>query len=169
MLHGEVHWRCVGMIAARLASPKLGTVVAGFLAGAGPVDGLVCVLFALLHDSQRRHDGRDPEHGHRAAAYARALRADGALGLDDRRFAVLEVALELHAGGSVHSDATIGTCWDADRLTLPRVGIAVDPWYLSTPSAHDPAMIEWADGQVSAVQPGWPEILAAFARKGLIW
>ena len=31
-------------------------------------------LFCLLHDTQRQNEDRDPEHGPRAADYARAIR-----------------------------------------------------------------------------------------------
>ena len=45
--------------------------------------------------------------------------------------AVERNAIDL-AATSGADDATIGTCWDADRLELPRVGIRPDPRYFST-------------------------------------
>ncbi|MFN8129915.1 MAG: hypothetical protein U0R70_00030 [Solirubrobacteraceae bacterium] len=150
--HGESHWRCVAAVSARLRTRT------------PAADGLVCVLFALLHDSQRFDDGSDPDHGPRAAAYAASLHAGGLLPLDSRRFAVLQAAIAEHTGGAVTADPTIGTCWDADRLTLPRVGITVDPAYLSTAPARDPATIAWADRQVAAAHPQWPDLLTAAVR-----
>ena len=35
------------------------------------------------------------------------------------------------------SDPTVGACWDADRLDLPRVWITPDPALLSTARAHE--------------------------------
>ncbi len=150
--HGEAHWRCVATVSTRLC------------ARTSAADRLVCVLFALLHDSQRFDDGSDPDHGPRAAAYAASLHASGLLPLDSGRFAVLQAAIAEHTGGAVTADPTIGTCWDADRLTLPRVGIAVDTTCLSTAPARDPATIAWADRQVGAAHPEWPDLLAAAVR-----
>ena len=79
------------------------------IAGRMGSDELVVRLFALFHDSQRLNDGHDPEHGPRAAALVRSL---------DSYLDFL-------------SD-TLGTCYDADRLDLGRVGIKPDPKYLNT-------------------------------------
>jgi hypothetical protein len=40
------------------------------------------------------------------------------------------VSLYLHGG--ISNNPTVGTCWDADRLDLDRVGISVDASYMST-------------------------------------
>ena len=40
-------------------------------------------------------------------------------------------AMRHHSGGDVSDDATIQTCWDADRLDLGRVGVFPSPQYLS--------------------------------------
>ena len=53
-IHGPAHWARVRENGLRLATET----------GA---DRTVVELFALLHDSQRRSDGRDPGHGRRAA------------------------------------------------------------------------------------------------------
>ena len=47
----------------------------------------------------------------------------------------LRAALRGHDHGEISDDPTIGACWDADRLTLPRLGIKVDHELLSTPQA----------------------------------
>lgn len=38
-------------------------------------------------------------------------------------------------------EPTIGTCWDADRMDLPRVGIQPDPQKMSTQEGHDYARL----------------------------
>ena len=82
----------------------------------------VARLFALLHDCRRQNEGSDPEHGARAAEFAQELSDRGMLGLDAAQLATLKHALIHHNGGQVSDDPTIGVCWDADRLDLPRVG-----------------------------------------------
>jgi hypothetical protein len=37
--------------------------------------------------------------------------------------------------GLITDDPTVGTCWDADRLTLHRCGIRTDPKFLLTREA----------------------------------
>src|SRR5215213_7382612 len=66
-IHGELHWRTVGANGLWLAEPLDGA------------DTHVIFLFALLHDSMRESDGRDPQHGPRAAALAGALHAEGVM------------------------------------------------------------------------------------------
>ena len=122
--HGEEHWRCVA--ATGLA---LGTALDG-------VDRGLVLCFGLLHDTRRENEAVDPGHGPRAEAFAAELRDEGVLGLDDARFAALAEALRLHSDGQVSTDATIGACWDADRLHLPRVLIEPDPERFSTTAAH---------------------------------
>ena len=81
-------------------------------------------LFALLHDSMRENDGRDPQHGPRAAAFAIELHAEGLLGTTPAQLETLRFACFEHTNGLVTTDPTVGACWDADRLDLPRVWIA---------------------------------------------
>jgi uncharacterized protein len=88
--------------------------------------------FGLLHDSMRLNEWSDPDHGKRAADLARLLHSELDLHLDDDQMLTLVYALVWHDRGMTTPDPTIGTCWDADRLQLPRVGIIVDPAYLST-------------------------------------
>ncbi len=98
----------------------------------------VCALFAALHDSQRRNDGRDRDHGRRAAVVARELRGV-AFETTDLQQEDLEFALEWHADGYVgvpeEDGPTISACWDADRLDLPRCGRKVNPKYLTLPAS----------------------------------
>jgi hypothetical protein len=44
----------------------------------------------------------------------------GLLTLSEQRAGVLGEAMRLHDRGRVSDDATVGACWDADRLQLQR-------------------------------------------------
>jgi uncharacterized protein len=66
------------------------------------------------------------------------------------------LAIELHTAGQVSADPTVGACWDADRLHLPRCGITPNPDLFSTApgrseelharaAAHRRAAGAWAD------------------------
>jgi uncharacterized protein len=117
-VHGPSHWRRV---------ERNGLFIA---AGSGAVEEVVR-LFAVFHDSRREHDGWDESHGARGAAYAASLRGE-LFQLSDEQFELLDYACTWHAHGRLSDDSTIGTCWDADRLDLGRVGIKPEPSYMST-------------------------------------
>jgi uncharacterized protein len=123
--HGPAHWQRVKKNAVLLAGATPGCDVA------------VARAFAILHDCCRRNEGRDPDHGARAAEFARKLAARGVLDLDPGQLAILNCAMQHHTGGQVSCDPTIGVCWDADRLDLPRVGIAPSAELLSTQYAKE--------------------------------
>jgi len=131
-IHGPGHWGRVEAIGLRLA-------------GATGADVLVVRLFSLFHDCRRENESLDPDHGPRGAARAREL-CGVAFELDDERLGLLCEACEGHTAGKTSADPTIGTCWDSDRLDLPRVGIIPRPNLLSTPAARDRVMIRWATG-----------------------
>lgn len=99
------------------------------------VDPVVVGAFAALHDACRLSDGRDPEHGVRAAELARRLVGDGVLPLTVAQLELLCAALRDHDRGRVSDDPTIGACWDADRLDLVRLGIQPRAELLSTDAA----------------------------------
>ena len=119
-LHGLRHWLQVEKNAVMLGKNTPGC------------DMEVARLFALLHDCRRQNEGRDPEHGARAAGFAQELFDRGMLGLDPGRLATLKYAMTHHNNGQVSDDPTIGVCWDADRLDLPRVGTMLDAALMST-------------------------------------
>jgi len=129
-IHGAAHWARVRENGLRLAETT------GARAD-------VVELFSFLHDARRRNEYVDPGHGARGAALARALRGD-AFDLDDAGMALLLEACTTHTDGGLTAEPTLGTCWDADRLDLPRCGIVPDPGRLSTAAARDPALREWA-------------------------
>jgi uncharacterized protein len=117
-IHGPGHWRRVERNGLLLSSRT----------GA---NANVVRLFALFHDSQRLNDGYDPEHGARAADFATFLRGKS-FDLPEKDFEILHYACTWHTDGIRHDDATISTCWDADRLDLGRVGIIPDPKRMCT-------------------------------------
>jgi len=117
-VHGPDHWRRVEKIGLRLAKHS----------GA---DELVVRLFVWFHDSCRLNDGTDPGHGQRGAELA--ARCRGTLyELEDEAFALLVYACAWHTKRVHSKDATIGTCWDADRLDLGRVGKVPEARFMST-------------------------------------
>jgi uncharacterized protein len=133
--HGVAHWARVLENGVRLA-------------GETGADVDVVRLFAVLHDSRRVNEGHDPEHGPRAAEFARGLRGR-LFDLGDHEFGLLHRACHGHTHERTHPDVTIQTCWDADRLDLGRVGITPHPSRLCTEVARRPETIAWADGRGS--------------------
>lgn len=97
----------------------------------------VIKYFALLHDCCRWDEGADPEHGPRAVAYAKKHRS--LIKLPDPQFQLLIRACAGHThalpGCKAGNNATLATCWDADRLDIGRVGLIVDRKYLFTAAA----------------------------------
>jgi len=122
-IHGPEHWDKV---------LKNGTMLAERTSGA---DILVVELFSLVHDCQRRTDSYDPDHGRRAAKALREITGI-LIHLSKKQQILLEKACRGHADGKISSDPTIGCCWDADRLELPRAGIKMIPRFFSTGTAR---------------------------------
>lgn len=141
-IHGISHWQRVRENGLRLAAMN----------GA---DTVVIELFAFIHDVMRLNDGHDPQHGQRAADFARTLRGT-LIHLRDGRFEQLAYACAYHTAGLVDAELTVRTCWDADRLDLGRVGILPDPQRLCTAAARDPEVLRWAIRR-SQAGPNWPE------------
>jgi uncharacterized protein len=135
-LHGLGHWARVLENGRKLAA----------VTGADP---RVVELFAVLHDARRHSDAHDPNHGRRGAELATILRGKH-FDLEDAAFALLAEACEGHAGGQVAGEATLLTCWDADRLDLRRCHIAPDPARLGTAAAREPELLSWADRRAAA-------------------
>jgi uncharacterized protein len=118
-VHGPAHWMRVRQNGLRLAS----------LTGANKC---VVELFSVLHDSCRLNDYEDPQHGPRAAQFAEDLYLEGRIPCSRDEMLLLTTACEGHTASESHSDITVATCWDADRLDLFRVGITPDPRRLCT-------------------------------------
>jgi uncharacterized protein len=129
--HGPAHWMRVRLNGLLLAEET----------GVNP---RVVELFALLHDSCRENDRYDPHHGPRASMLAEALYEHGLLACSEDELELLVAACYGHTHERSHYDETIATCWDADRLDLPRVGIIPVPHRLCTQAARSATMIEGA-------------------------
>ena len=121
-IHGPNHWRMVERNGLLLAKET------------GAIE-VVVRLFALFHESRRQNESTDPEHGLRGAQFARSLHGS-ALEVSPEELNLLELACRNHTSGHLHPDPTIGTCWDADRLDLGRVGIIPEVHYMSTDFAR---------------------------------
>lgn len=106
----------------------------------------VVSLFAVLHDAKRWNECSDPEHGPRAADFARELQGT-AFEISPRELVLLEHACRYHTSGRYHEDVTIQVCWDSDRLDLSRVGITPEPGRLCTAAARELELLEWADNR----------------------
>ncbi|MFW2366902.1 MAG: hypothetical protein ACN4GW_10825 [Desulforhopalus sp.] len=140
--HGARHWARVYEIGMRL-SAKTGA------------HQQVIELFALFHDARRFNEHTDPQHGPRGAALARDLRPTFFPQLDEPEFSLLYLACSLHTSAASHSDMTVQTCFDADRLDLGRVGKVPDPQYLCTDAAKDSRILDWA--YKKSVEGGIPD------------
>jgi uncharacterized protein len=139
-IHGAPHWARVRLNGLRLARTN------GARAD-------VVELFALVHDSRRVHDGRDEDHGARAAQLAKEWNCT-LLRLDVPGLEMLRYACRYHSDGMTEADITVQTCWDADRLDLGRVGTRPDTRRLCTDGARDQAFLE-AAFQRGAGVPVW--------------
>jgi uncharacterized protein len=128
-IHGPAHWQRVERWGLRLvdATPS--------------ADRLVVRLFAVFHDCQRWNEWQDIDHGRRAARYLRRTHGRW-FSLAAARLELLAEACAGHVDGSTSTDPTIGCCWDADRLDLPRVAIVPDPQLMSTPHGRELAQSE---------------------------
>ena len=120
-VHGPPHWKRVEDVGLELARES----------GA---DETVVRLFAILHDSCRLNDDEDCGHGPRAADMLGTL-VGILFTIDPDRLVLLEQAIRHHTDGFTSPDPTIGTCWDADRLDLGRVGKRPKEKYMSTEAA----------------------------------
>jgi uncharacterized protein len=142
-IHGESHWR-------RVAAHGL------YLADEIGADRLIVLLFGMFHDSMRFSDGHDPDHGTRGGFLASCLN-DELIGLSEERLDLLDSACRDHTLGLTSSEATIGACWDADRLDLVRLGTMIDNAAMSTEPGRSIELQDRARGLVTAT-PDWPEI-----------
>lgn len=82
--------------------------------------------FAYLHDSCIENEFGEIEyyeHGKRAAEFCDEIRDTYLSSFSDEEFSLLRRACEFHTTELSLGDITIDTCFDADRLDLPRVGI----------------------------------------------
>lgn len=117
-VHGPSHWKRViqnGLWIGRRSG----------------ADEMVVRLFGWFHDSKRVNDSGDPGHGRRGAEFAATLRGD-VFDLPDDDYERLIYACTWHTDRDRSDDVTVGTCWDADRMDLGRVGIVPSSHFMST-------------------------------------
>jgi uncharacterized protein len=129
-IHGITHWQRVHENGLKLVKSN------------GANENVV-VLFALLHDCCRETDGRDIDHGPRAADFTRTLIGRHIQG-DQQELEQLLVAIRDHTQIIHTTDVTIGTCWDADRLDIGRIGMKPDRSYFNTKTAKEDLIFKWA-------------------------
>lgn len=118
-IHGPSHWERVEDWGMRLGAATPGT------------DIVVVRLFAVFHDSRRLNEHTDPQHGQRGGDLA-FQRHGNWFTVDPAHLVLLIAACARHELGEISNDPTIGCCWDADRLDLPRVGMLPNPKLMST-------------------------------------
>jgi uncharacterized protein len=147
-IHGISHWARVYENGQRLAQNN------GAYAR-------VTALFAVFHDACRVSDGADFFHGRRGAQLAKQMRGSF-YELDDAEFELLYRACAQHTEGRVKDSGaglaalTVQTCWDSDRLDLPRVGIRINPHRLATDTARQDEILRWAEERSTArLLPDW--------------
>ncbi len=92
----------------------------------------VVTAFAYLHDSERKDNCEDINHGKRASKLIDTIRASLLIELNDKQIMKLKLACELHTVKHRTGDITIDACFDADRMDLLRVGIKPSPDRMAT-------------------------------------
>jgi uncharacterized protein len=148
-VHGWRHWMETAWFGLQLLSEV------------SDADPAVVLLFALLHDSRRHNDHDDPNHGRRAATLIPQL-STKLLRLSDRQATCLVDACEGHADGYTTTNATIGVCWDADRLGLWRIGVKPMISMLSVNASRNEERIR-AARRVGAQRLSWEALFEAYA------
>ena len=117
-IHGIDHWDRVARNGESLHVPG--------------ADMTVVLCFAYLHDVERQSDCYDEEHGPRAAVLIDQIRDSLLDFLDDKQIGLLKDACKLHTTCPRTGNPTIDTCFDSDRLDLPRAAIIPDPAKMAT-------------------------------------
>ncbi len=124
-IHGIDHWDRVARKGEALHVPD--------------ADMEVVLCFAYLHDVERQTDTYDVEHGPKAAKLIDQIR-EFVLGfLDDRQIGLLKDACTFHTTVLRTGNPTIDTCFDADRLDLPRAYIIPEPDRMATKEGAEKA------------------------------
>jgi uncharacterized protein len=130
-IHGVRHWVRVREFGLILAE-KTGA------------DQDLVELFAVLHDSQRKHEALDKRHGPRSAVYAKSLNGKF-FQLTENQLDLLTFAITHHTNMRHHDDITVQSCWDADRLDIGRIlFMKPNPKYFNTDYAKTLKMRDYA-------------------------
>ena len=115
-LHGLAHLREVASLAGRIAEELGEDVEAALVAG-------------ILHDCARVDNAGGNRHAIESAKMAKPILRDHFPHLGAEKICD---AIARHADGETTDDPLAGALWDADRLTLTRLGRAIDERLLST-------------------------------------
>lgn len=108
-IHGYNHWKNVERIGH-------------YIADRNGADKKVISNFAFLHDIGRTVEYAELGHGEKSAEIIKEVFKKEYLELNDKQYAKLLEAVSQHDKSDAKSDdITVETCWDADRLDLPRV------------------------------------------------
>lgn len=154
--HGPRHWRDVARVGL-----KVGTAME-----LRPAYLLPVFFFAAVHDTQRQSEFHDPEHGERAAEIMKMLVPPNPIIKGDVE-RELHRALCEHDKGGVEEDVwLVQACWDADRLTIGRVGITPMVEYMSSyPVRNDfDRFVEMADAIRTGKDMDWQKIAEMYSR-----
>ena len=152
-LHGDRHWRAVAAVGQEILARRPGG------------DPAVVLAFAMIHDCRRVDEAHDPDHGRAAAQFAVQSSVLTPLLGPHRRDAVFRACL-VHNGGTVmREDPVVGTCLDADRLNLVRVGTTPKTEFMSV--ITDPAELREMAAFAESVwrePPPWEDLVSSLTR-----
>ena len=118
-LHGLPHLREVALLAGKIALESGTDIESVMVAG-------------FLHDVARKNDYGGNQHALDSAKMARPLIMELYPHLDVEKICY---AIECHADGLTTKDPIVGAVWDADRLTLKRLGRTINRKKISTKAA----------------------------------
>lgn len=119
-IHGYDHWRGV---------EERGH----YIAKRNGADKKVVSAFAFTHDIGRTVDSKEPGHGQWGADIIREFFVAEVFDLNTRQYEqLLQAVAEHDIETAQSSDITVQTCWDADRLDLPRIYVLPDKNRLCT-------------------------------------
>jgi uncharacterized protein len=114
----------------------------------------VIIAFSLFHDSKRINDDIDLDHGFKGAKYLELLQNEVNLTKDELILTI--EACQHHNDRKNHSNIDIGTCWDADRLDLMRVGIYPNKDFMSTTQGKEAGLIVFCNSKAhNNIVPDW--------------
>jgi len=124
-IHGLTHWKNVAVIGRYLSARTM-------------ADEVVVSHFAYLHDSKRKTEDYEPDHGLKARLLGLELAKGGLIQLSQKQLHQLFTACEIHSDSQAKvDDVTIATCLDADRIDLLRLGIMPEEELLYTPAGKE--------------------------------
>jgi uncharacterized protein len=120
-IHGIQHWISVRNYGLKIANTNR-------------ANKEIIQLFAWFHDIGRVANKGDYQHGSRSVEIMDSIyKKLFYIGADE--YEVLRFAIKYHTDTIHYSNITVGTCWDADRLDLCRIGRIIDPSLLNSEEA----------------------------------